>query len=48
MTEVKETFKAIIKEQILHLEFQLQNEEDEEKKILIKQQIYALKELLSV
>ena len=48
MTEVKDTFKDIIKEQILHLEFQLENEEDEEKKILIKQQIYALKELLSV
>jgi hypothetical protein len=54
MSEVKDQFKAIIKEQILRLEMTLEQETNEEEElkrdeiVLLQQQINALKELLSV
>jgi hypothetical protein len=43
---VKDTFKDIIRQQILHLQFRLENEDND--RVSIQQQIYALTELLSV
>jgi hypothetical protein len=45
---VKDTFKDIIRQQILHLEFKLENEDNDANRVSIQQQIYALTELLSV
>ena len=47
MSDVKDYFKGLIKEQILRLEMALEIEKDDNEKVLLKQQIEALKQQLS-